>query len=103
MINIPLQAIANQDLSIQLDNLRYVITIKETNGVMSASVSRDNVELVSMNRITAFEPLLPTRYDLDGNFVFLTQNDELPEYVQFGVTQFLVYVSAAEIAALEGA
>jgi len=101
MIAVPLQAIANQQLTIQLDTQRYDLTVKETAGCMSASIERDGVELVSMSRVVAGAPLLPYTYLSEpGNFVLLTEGDELPWWPTFGVTQFLVWVSAAEIAAL---
>lgn len=103
MIDIPLQALANQQLTIQLDTLRYDITLKETAGCMSATILRDGVELVIMGRVVAGTPLLPYGYLSEpGNFVLTTEADELPWWPSFGVTQFLVYVSAAEIAALPG-
>ncbi len=103
MIDIPLQAVANQELSIQLDDRRYVITLKETAGVMSASVARDDVALLTNGRVVAGTPLLPYRFQESGNFVITTEGDELPAFTEFGVTQFLVYVSEIEIDELRGA
>jgi len=102
MIDIALRAVANQQFTTQLDDARYDVTIKETSGCMSATILRDGVTLVSMARIVAGTPLLPYEYQQEGNFVITTLEEALPYYDQFGVTQFLVYVSPAEIAELRG-
>jgi hypothetical protein len=102
MIDITLQALPNQSFSIQLGESRYDITLKEANGVMSASVVRDGTPVVENVRLVAGSPLLPYRYLEDGNFVLFTQDDDLPYYTAFGVTQFLTYLTADEVAALRG-
>jgi hypothetical protein len=103
MIEIPLQAVPNQALTVTLGGVRFAFTIKEANGVMCADVVRDEVELLRGHRLVAAVPLLPYRYLQDaGNFVFLTENDELPYYTQFGFTQQLVFLTVAEITALGG-
>jgi len=103
MIDIAIQALPNQELSIQLEEFRYVITIKETNGVMAMSVVRDDVPVVSNVRLVAGSPVLPYRYQERGNFVLTTDGDELPYYPAFGVTQFLVYLSDIELEELRAA
>lgn len=102
MIDVTLQALPNQSLSIQLGDSRYDITLKETNGVMCASIVRDGVTAVENVRLVAGAPVLPYRYLEDGNFVMFTQDDDLPYYTAFGATQFLTYLTAAEVAALRG-
>ena len=101
MIDIPLQPVANQELSIPLEGARYVITVKEANGVMVASIERDGVLVVRNTRIVADGLMLPYRAQWFGfgNFMLATQDEEVPYFDQFGVTQFLVYVTAEELAA----
>lgn len=101
MIDIALQPIANQELSIPLEGSRYIITIKEANGVMAASITRDDVLVVSNTRIVADGLILPYRAQWFGfgNFMLATQDEEIPYFDQFGITQFLVYVTAEEMAA----
>ena len=98
MIDVGLAALPNQSLTIQLEQRVYVIDLRDANGVMSASITRDGVPLVRNIRVTAGTPLLPYRYQESGNFLMTTENEALPYYDQFGVTQFLVYVTAAELA-----
>lgn len=102
MIELALQPVANQELSLQLDGSRYVLTIKEANGVMCATVVRDGTTLIQGARIVAKTPLLPYDYLQTGNFVLSTTGDALPYYPEFGVSQSLAYVSAAEIEELRG-
>lgn len=99
MIDIGIAALANQALSIQLDERFYEIELRDANGVMSASIVRDGVAIVSNMRVTAGTPLLPYRYQEAGNFIMTTEGGALPYWDQFSVTQFLVYLDAAELAA----
>lgn len=95
-----LDPIPNQSLSARLDNQRYDIVLKETRGVMSVDIARDDAQLVSGCRIVAGTPLLPYLYQEEGNFMLLTENGDLPDWTQFGSTQTLVYLSIAEIEAV---
>ena len=99
MMDISLAAVPNQTLSAQIGDQMYDITLRETNGVMSASITRDGISIVSNMRATAGTPLLPYQYQEAGNFLITTEAEAIPYYDQFGVTQFLVYVTSAEIAA----
>lgn len=103
MIDIGIAALANQALSIQLDERFYEIELREANGVMAATITRDGVTVVSNIRVTAGTPLLPYRYQEAGNFIMTTDGEAIPYWDQFGVTQFLVYLTPAELAAYRGA
>lgn len=101
MIDIPLQAVANQELSIPLDNSRFVLRVKECNGGMCMTVIRDDEVIVQNARVTADNYVIPYEHLRVGmgNFFFATQGEELAYYTAFGLTQFMVYATAAEIAA----
>lgn len=99
MKTIPLTAIPNQSFTVRLGQSLYTFTIKETAGVMSASIARDDVEILSYTRMTAGAPLIPYEYLAEGNFFILTEDAALPDYTQFGTTQTLVYLTADEIEA----
>jgi len=103
MIDVGIATLPNQALSIQLDERFYEIELREANGVMSASIVRDGVTLVSNIRVTAGTPLLPYRYQEAGNFIMTADGEAIPYWDQFNVTQFLVYLSADELAAYRGA
>lgn len=94
---VSLDAVPNQELSVSLENFRYVLRFKDAGGVVVADVVRDGVTILEGTRVLAGEPLIPYDYLEGGNFVLITSDDELPAYEQFGVTQFLLYLTVAEI------
>ena len=96
---IPLQQIPNQSFSIVLDNNQWAFMLKETNDTVSASIVLNNVTVLDNIRAVANALIIPSRYEESGNFLFITQNFALPNYTQFGVTQLLIYISAAELEA----
>lgn len=97
---IPLAAVPNQSFSVRLDDTRMVLRIKEANGVMVADFERAGEQILLGARALAGECIIPYHYLEEGNFIFLTLNDELPAWQSFGVSQSLVYITAAEVAAL---
>lgn len=101
MRTISIDAIPNQELSVTLDGNRWGITLKEANGVMCCTLVLNDVTILSGQRIVAGSPLIPYRYlQGSGNFWILTDGDDMPYYTEFGVTQQLVYMGAAEYAAV---
>ncbi len=102
MIDIGIATVPNQTLSIQIDERAYDLTLRETNGCMSVTIVRDLVTLVTNLRVVAGTPMLPYKYQESGNFAMLVENEDLPYWDKFNVTQFLVYLSASEVAALRG-
>lgn len=103
MIILAIDRIPNQTFTSVLDSARFVVTLKETRGVMSATVVRDDIPVIEGARICAGTPLLPYQYKERGNFFLLTQNDDLPDYTKFGISQILVYLTAAEVEIYRGA
>lgn len=110
MILVPIQALPNQTLSINTsDGNYYDISLYTTNranlnlagtGVMGCTINRNNVLIIAGQRLVPGYPVIPYEYLADGNFVLTTLNDEYPDYTQFGITQFLIYATQAEIGAL---
>ena len=96
-IRINIQPVANQSLSIALDNIQYDITIRETNGSMSVDLTRDNQVVFQGSRVVAGTPVIPYRYLESGNFIFITQNNEQPYFTKFGNSQSLIYASPSEL------
>ena len=99
---ISLSTTANQSFTANLDGDNYDITIKETNGVMSFTLVRNEVTIFTNLRIVAGVPLIPYRYQETGNFLIETQNNCIPYYTQFGITDFLLYFSPSEVVAARG-
>lgn len=100
MIDVPLLALANQSLSMPLGDSRYEITVKEATGCMVCTIVRDDVVLVQNVRLLPDAYVLPYDYleGGQGNFFFSVQDEEMPWWESFGITQFMVWVSADEIA-----
>lgn len=97
---VPLETIPNQQFTIPLDNQRYDITIKEAHGIMAFTIVRDDIILIQGQRAVAGTPIIPYLYLQEGNFMFLTQDGELPDYRKFQTTQTFCYLTIAEIEAL---
>ena len=102
MQEIQLEAIAKQSLTTVLDNVLYELALLETNGCMSADVTRGGKRVVSGQRIVAGQLAIPYRFAEDGmgNFLFLTKDNALPYYDQFATTQTLLFATNAELEAV---
>jgi hypothetical protein len=104
MIQIPLQNIPNQSLSIQLNDNQFDLNfhatqdnLDGTSGVISVDIIINNIVIVTGVRAVYGFPLIESHYLENGNFVFITQNDDYPDWRQFGITQFLIYASESEL------
>lgn len=116
MIKIPLTNIPNQSLNIVLDGNNYVIRIHACgdstisasvaslrtlgNGILAVDIIRNDVVIVTGMRAVSGTPLIPYTYLEDGNFIFITQNDQYPNWRLLGINQFLLFASQAELDAL---
>ena len=97
---ITLQSLPNQSLTSTLDGNRYQMTFKSAGSVMAVDIVRDNITLMHGARLVAGTPLLPYDYQAIGNFIFVTDNDTLPDWQQFSATQSLIYFTQSEIQAI---
>jgi hypothetical protein len=100
MREIPLEALPNQSFSIRLDDDLYSFELKTIQDVMTVTIYRGQTLIQQGLRAVAGAPLIPFKYLQSGNFLFITENEALPYWTEFGVTQQLLYFSAEEIAAL---
>lgn len=101
MKEIPLKAVERQNFTIELEGSLFDITLKECNGIMAATVIRDGITLVENRRICAGMTLIPEGHLAEGNFAFVTDNDNIPYYTRFGSTDILMYATIAEVEAYE--
>ena len=98
MIQIPLQAIPNQNLKYQAEDELYDITIRTTKYATHISISRDDEAIISNQILIPNSLVMRYNYDVtNGNFIFESMQDNLPDYNKFGVTQFLYYVDNSEL------
>lgn len=101
MMQIPLQALPNQEFSLILDGNSWDISLKTTDGITSASLTLNGVDILDGAPVVAGAWIIQAAYQNSGNFFFVTHNFQLPAYTQFGVSQSLIYASQAEINALD--
>ncbi len=102
MRNIPLSIVPNQSFSIVLEEKFYNITLNEIGGVMATTIIRDNAIVIQGCRIVSGFPLIPYLYKENGNFAFLTLNNEYPYWTKFNTSQNLFYLTIAELEQIRG-
>lgn len=103
MRNVPLQATANQAISITVDRNRWDITIKAAVDSMVVDLRLNDQVIVRGLRIMPNQTMIPYRYlSTVGNFMLLTVGDALPDWRRFETDQELVYATAEEIASYGG-
>lgn len=87
----------NQSFNISLSGDFYEISIKESEGIMAASITRNDVVLITGMRIVSGFFIIPFKYLESGNFAITTENEEYPDYRRFGIDQFLAYFTQEEL------
>lgn len=100
MLQVPVSAIPNQSFSLQLDQNTFDISLYTVGLVMAMDIAINSVPVLTGQRLVAGFPVIPYRYLENGNFIFSTMNDDLPDYTQFGSTQSFYYVSPTELEAI---
>lgn len=100
MQTIELQAIPNQSFSVTLDGNRWDFVIKEAVSSIICDITLNDEVILRGQRIVAETPIIPYEFlQAEGNFILLTEDEQIPYWDRFGVDQVLVYASAAEVAA----
>lgn len=100
--NIPLEAVPNQSLSVQLDETRYDIRLRDIGNMMAVDVSINDELVIEGHRVVGGFPLIPYKYleGDGGNFIFITDSGDLVYWDQFNITQSLLYFSVDELAVI---
>lgn len=98
--SITLNAIPNQNFTFNSDGNSFDITLKVTSGCMSMSLDINGTDVIDNARCVAWRVIIPSIYEENGNFMFITQQLQLPWYTKFGITQTLIYLSPSELAAI---
>lgn len=96
---IPIEAVPNQETSVVVDNNQWVITIKTADSEVAVSLVRNGITIVDSARAVANFKIIPATYQEEGNFLFVTLGNEIPDYTKFNQSQQLVYISQAELEA----
>ena len=82
MLQLPIQAVPNQEFQAVLDGNTWSFTIRSTNDVMSMTLVLNGTTLIQNLRCVAGAFVIPSQYEESGNFLFLTTNNDLPDYAQ---------------------
>jgi len=102
-VEIPIDRVANQSLSVQLDNNRYDIVIRDIGSAMAIDLSINEESVISGQILVSGSPVIPYEYlEVGGNFVFNTELYDIPYWESFGVNQELVYVTEQELKEIRG-
>lgn len=102
MLIVPIASLPNQTFDVLIDNTNEweiaIYTVNDFN-LMCADFILNGTLILSGQRCVPQQLLVPYRYLVEGagNFLFVTVNDEYPDYTQFNLTQQLLYVSPEEI------
>lgn len=99
MILIPLSQVPNQTLDVQLNGKTFTLTIHQGATSTLMDVSVNGVAVASSARIVTRQLVLFSAQEtLNGNFFLdILDNESLPDYTQFGKSQFLYYLSPSEL------
>lgn len=96
---IEMAATPNQSFSVTLEGNRWDFVIKQAVTSMIADVTLNEVMRLTGIRIVAESPIIPYEYlQGAGNFIILTENEEIPYWDRFGVDQIMVFATIEEIA-----
>ena len=99
MIQIDLNITPNQNFIFSAGGINYSITLKLSDGVEYATVSADNVPLCSGVRCVPLEFIIPYEYlTKGGNFIWVCDDDQYPDYTKFNDQHILLYLTDEEIA-----
>lgn len=99
---IDLDQVPNQAFSVTLDGNRWDFVIKQAVTSMIADVTLNDERILSGQILVAGTPIIPYQHmQGSGNFLIITEFEELPNWERFGVDQQMVYASAQEIAEIQ--
>lgn len=98
MIIVQLLPIPTQELKLRILEELYTVQVRTTDKATFISISRNDIKIISNQILIPNATLLRYDYNIsNGNFAFQTKNNELPDYNQFGVSQFLYYLTNEDL------
>jgi len=99
---VTISAIANQQISFQEDDTRYVMRITSSGTTVAVTLSINEKIVMDGVRTVLGSLIIPFDYLRagGGNLIFTSDNENLLTYQAFGITQFLLYLSVDELGAL---
>ena len=95
---IELDPIPNQSFIVNVGGNRYDITIREIDGLMAYDIAINETEIPKGFRFVIGQLMIPyKRLVANGNFILSTPPNEEPNYLNFGTSQFLYYLTNEEV------
>ena len=97
---VPLQNLPRQQLKVNLDGVTYTLTFVAIENIMYATVAINDVVISNGARCVKGYPIVPypALEGKTGNFIFLTNGEDVPWWENFGINQTLYYLTANELA-----
>lgn len=93
MKKIPLRSLPNQRFVFENGDDRFDIRLGTTGSVMFVDVTLNDIVILLGSRVVAETPLMPYPHlALAGNFVLLTENNDMPYWEKFETNQQLIFV-----------
>lgn len=103
MIEIELQKIPNQEFTKELNGVFYRLKLRTFKGMLLMDIMADDTVIKKSVRVCPNTLIIPYQYTTKGgNFLFFCQNNDYPNYKNFGITQQLIFLSDEEIKSLQG-
>ncbi len=100
MMQIPIQQLPNQSFSTLLDGNQWDFLLKTAGDITVISLVLNGTDIINSVKAQPGALIIPYQYLESGNFFFVTQGFQIPFYTEFNVSQSLIYISAAELAAI---
>lgn len=95
---IPIQAVPSQSFSfIDPSSNQWDINIRLVAQQIAFSFTFNGALLIQGITAVAGARIIPYDYLENGNFVLITQSQQIPDYTQFGITQQLVFLEESDI------
>ena len=93
---------ANQEFDVLIDDIQNTIhlLLQTVNDIIMMSIFVNNEQLGNPFMCFANQPIVPYPYIVDilgGNFIFKTQNNNYPNFENFGKTCLLYFVTKDEL------
>lgn len=101
---IPITSTPNQSLTVVINDISYEITLRLVENIMEFSLSVNGSKVTDGERCFPNQFILPYPYMLNGgNFIFKTENEEYPNWENFGSTCQLLFYTTEEMSAVASA
>lgn len=93
---VPIAAVPNQAFVSTINGSRYSLRVYDLGASMAVDLDIDGRGILSGCRALANEPVIPYRHMQNGNFLFLTLENTIPDWKLFSSSQFLIFISNEE-------